>query len=43
MAHADMPEGIEHALIGKNAVGDRQFLAGLGERIGHGVSPYLGF
>ena len=26
MAHADMAEGVEHALMGKDAVGERQFL-----------------
>jgi hypothetical protein len=35
MAETDMPECIEHAFIGEHAIGDRQFLAGFSERIGH--------
>ncbi len=31
MAHADMPEGVDDALIGEDAVGARQFDAQLGE------------
>jgi hypothetical protein len=38
MPNADMPEGIEHAFIGEDAIGSRQFSADLGERIGHGFS-----
>src|SRR6185312_1157603 len=28
VAHAHVPEGVEHAFIGDNAVGNRQFAAG---------------
>jgi hypothetical protein len=38
MAHADMPEGVEHALMAENAVGDGKLVACFGEWIGHGGS-----
>ena len=28
MAHADVPEGVEHALVGDDAVGDRELAEG---------------
>ena len=39
MAHADMAEGVEHAFVGDDAVGKREFGAGFGERVGHGRFP----
>ncbi len=36
MAHADMAEGIDDALVGDNAVGKREFGTGFFKRIGHG-------
>ena len=36
MAHADMPEGVDHALIGDNAVGERELEAGFDKIGGHG-------
>jgi len=38
MAHADMPEGVEHALMAENAVGDGELIARIGESVGHGMS-----
>ena len=36
MAHADMPEGVDHAFVGDDAVGEREFGAGFGKfLIGH--------
>ena len=39
MAHADMAEGVDHAFMGDNLIGERQFGAGFGELIGHGRFP----
>jgi hypothetical protein len=36
-----MPERIEHAFIGENAVGGRQILAQFGNRIGHAWFPLV--
>ncbi len=35
MAHADMTERVEHAFVGQNAVGERQFLDQFGHLFGH--------
>ena len=35
MAHADMAEGVDHALVGDDAVGERELAAGFGEIVGH--------
>src|SRR5664280_1599344 len=35
MAHADVPEGVDDALIGDHAVGERKLGAGFGQFIGH--------
>ena len=35
MPHADMAEGVDHALVGDNAVGERELAAGFEKRIGH--------
>ena len=37
VARADMPEGVDDALVGEDAVGARQLDAQLGKGIGHGV------
>jgi hypothetical protein len=34
-----MAEGVDHAFIGENPIGERDFVANGGELIGHGVSP----
>src|SRR5262249_36540921 len=39
MAQADMPEGIEHALVGEHTARERKLIAGIVEGIGHGFSP----
>jgi hypothetical protein len=35
MSHADMPEGIDDALVGDDAVGECKLAAGFDKRIGH--------
>ena len=35
MAHADMAEGVDHAFVGDDAVGERELGAGFGKLIGH--------
>jgi hypothetical protein len=35
MAHADMAEGIDHALIGDDTVCKRKLAAGVEKRVGH--------
>ena len=35
MAHADMPEGVDDAFVGDDAVGKREFGADFLKRIGH--------
>ena len=42
MAHADMAEGIDHALVGQDAVGNGEFLDEIGHIIRHGRSSYGG-
>src|SRR5262249_56624060 len=42
MADADMAEGVEHALMAENAVGDGKLVTRFGECIGHGRSLRLG-
>ena len=37
VARADMPEGVDDAFVGEDAVGARQLDAQFGEWIGHGV------
>jgi len=34
-AHADMAEGVDHTLVGDDAVGERELAAGFGEIVGH--------
>jgi hypothetical protein len=41
VAGADVPEGIDDAFVGENAVGDSELVAQVGEWIGHGVSLLL--
>jgi len=38
MAHADVAESVEHAFMRDDAIGERQLIAGLGERVGHAWS-----
>jgi hypothetical protein len=33
-----MPEGVEHALMAENAIGDGELVARFGEYVGHGRS-----
>ncbi len=40
MAHADMAEGVEHALMGQDAVGERQFLHDFGHLIAARFPPF---
>jgi hypothetical protein len=40
VAAADMAEGVEHAFMGENAVGDGKLVAHLGEGIGHGADLF---
>ncbi len=42
MAHADMAEGVEHALVSEDTVGERQFLHQVGDLVGHNF-PLFGF
>jgi len=35
MTHADVPESVDHALVGDNTVGERQLAAGFDEIGGH--------
>ena len=35
VAQADMAETVEHALMGDDAIGKRELVAGFGKRIGH--------
>src|SRR5262245_27737026 len=37
-----MPEGVEHALMAENTVGDGELIAQVGERVGHGERPWIG-
>src|SRR5215470_13388136 len=37
MANAHMPEGVDHALMGENAVGNGKLVAQVGEFVGHGT------
>ena len=41
MTHADMAEGVEHAFVGENAVGERELRDQIGQIFGH-VSPCRG-
>ena len=41
MAHADVAEGVEHALVGENAVGERKLGDQVGQILGHD-SPWCG-
>ena len=36
MTHADMAEGVKHALVGQHAVGERDLVTGIGKISGHG-------
>ena len=35
MPHADMPERVEHAFVGDDAVAERELAAGFEKRCGH--------
>src|SRR5208283_2136071 len=39
MAHADVAEGVEHAFVGEDAIGERKLLDDIGQFIGHDYSP----
>ena len=41
MAHADMAEGVEHTLVGKNAIGERELRDQVGQILGYD-SPWCG-
>jgi hypothetical protein len=43
VAHADVTEGIEHAFMGKDAVGDRQFLDQSIHSVEHNVPRFGSF
>jgi hypothetical protein len=40
-AHADMPECINDAFIGKDAIGDRELMSQRSKGIGHVISPVI--
>jgi hypothetical protein len=45
MAHADMPEAVEHALMRDDAVGERERVTGVGRKLRHEtflVDPFHG-
>ena len=42
VAHADMAEGVEHAFVGENAVGEREFGDEIVQRVGHNRSSWCG-
>src|SRR5262249_5438717 len=42
MAQADMPEGVEHALVGEHAARERKLIAEIIDGISHGFSPQVG-
>src|SRR5262249_9036866 len=39
MANAHVPECVNHALMGQNAVGNGKLVAQVGEFVGHGLGP----
>ena len=42
MAHADMAEGVEHAFVAEDAVGEREFLDEVGQMSGTVWSSFSG-
>src|SRR5579884_2633637 len=42
MTYADVAEGVEHAFMGENAVGERELGDGVGEWLGHGYPQSCG-
>jgi hypothetical protein len=38
MAHADVTEGVDDALVGNDVIGECELRASFGEAIGHGFS-----